>query len=445
MSRFTAGSLPLIALWLAPLACELPAPVFVAKPRSAVVESPGTVLDAGVLGSADVSVVVGGQTGAPPDADVIIVDPGTDPSGTVDSGEQQVEAPPADAGTAAPDPCSSYPYPAQALLDERLGFGAATTGGDPSRLYHVTTLAADGPGSLRAALESVEPWWIVFDVEGTISIVDREVRVASNKTVDGRGRRITLDARLRLEGGASNVIISDVRLTHPGNSSADLFQVRGTGGAAPADFTSRNFWIHQSELFHGGDGLIDLRGATQVTISWSRFRQQQDAILLGSDDDGRSTGGMQVTLHHNFFDQVTRHGPLIEHGLLDFFNNYQYRWFDYGAASLEDAQLLSEANIYEAMPGTICNPQCQDPNPFGGRTSEVSKDALLTDLGWSSDSGYARSVNDLLLEGAEVEINQPQRVFSRSTYYLATPDPADEVLRDRLRTATGPRIDYCRN
>jgi hypothetical protein len=59
------------------------------------------------------------------------------------------------------DPCATYPYSAQALYDERVGFGRNASGGDPQNVYHVTTLSNDGAGSLRRALESSEDYWIV--------------------------------------------------------------------------------------------------------------------------------------------------------------------------------------------------------------------------------------------------------------------------------------------
>src|SRR5213075_1415363 len=95
-------------------------------------------------------------------------------------------APPAAPATSGP-----AHLPPATLLAERVGFGAGTTGGDPARLYRVTTLADAGPGSLRAGLETPDPNWIVFDVNGTIRLVDK-IKIQSNKTIDGRSRDITV-------------------------------------------------------------------------------------------------------------------------------------------------------------------------------------------------------------------------------------------------------------
>jgi len=64
---------------------------------------------------------------------------------------------------------------------------AGDGGGDPANVYHVTSRGDSGAGTLRAALESTEDYWIVFDVEGDFELnFDDKVRVMSNKTVDGR-------------------------------------------------------------------------------------------------------------------------------------------------------------------------------------------------------------------------------------------------------------------
>jgi hypothetical protein len=53
------------------------------------------------------------------------------------------------------------------------GFGAAATGGRGGRVIYVTTTAAQGPGSLTAALEAVGPRYILFKVSGRIDLSAR--------------------------------------------------------------------------------------------------------------------------------------------------------------------------------------------------------------------------------------------------------------------------------
>jgi pectate lyase len=342
-----------------------------------------------------------------------------------------------------------YPFSAESLLAERVGFGANARGGDPDAVYRVSSRANSGPGTLRDALESQDSLWIVFDVEGEFVFdFDDEIRVRSNKTVDGRGRDVRLrDARFSLGEGTRNVIFSDFEayFDDPQDGEGDLFGLRGPGGPSPDDYTTRDIWFHHLDLHHAGDGLIDVRGATGITISWTHVHDHTKVMLHTSETDGGPSPGMRITYHHNFFDTVTRRGPHFAYGLADFFNNYQLHWYEYGAAAIDEAQFLSEANIFEARPGDFCLPACPDPSPHGGGDDFfVSKIAVSHDWAQDQTSGFVRSVGDLLLNGARVETNQAQRVFDRATYYDAQPEPATPELAARIRAEAGPRTGLCR-
>ena len=58
-----------------------------------------------------------------------------------------------------------------------LGWAAHTPGGRGGKIVRVTTLAADGPGSFIAALETKGPRIVVFEVGGVIDLQKRELRI----------------------------------------------------------------------------------------------------------------------------------------------------------------------------------------------------------------------------------------------------------------------------
>ena len=78
--------------------------------------------------------------------------------------------------------------------DKPEGFGAGSRGGQGGRAIRVTTLADDGPGSLRAALKVVEPRIISFAVAGPIKLQKPiQVRHGRVKTTCAASTRKTLN------------------------------------------------------------------------------------------------------------------------------------------------------------------------------------------------------------------------------------------------------------
>lgn len=344
--------------------------------------------------------------------------------------------------------CDTYPYSPAALLAERAGFGAAATGGDPAKVYHVTTLADSGAGSLRAALESEAPYWIVFDVEGTIKIggADHRIYMKGDKTIDGRGRDITVNGELRVQH-VTNVIISDIRLTNTLSGSCgqtgDVLLIRGDGDDDPNGYSTRDIWLHHIEAYEGGDGLVDIRGGSRVTISWSHFHDHAKGMLMWKNADNLPAPGMRVTLHHNFFDRLSRRGPQFSYGWAHFYNNYQFEWYEYGAGGIDGAQFLSERNIYEARPGQFCINPCPDPNPCGDNDFLVSKEGLVVE--WASDlKGSVRSTGDLKLNDAVLATNKADQVFDPKAEYDYVAEPASDALKQQIAAQSGPRVDYCK-
>ena len=56
----------------------------------------------------------------------------------------------------------------------------------PAKVLRVTTLAADGPGSLRAAIEATGPRLIVFEVGGVIDLRGRTSCAKPSLTIAGQ-------------------------------------------------------------------------------------------------------------------------------------------------------------------------------------------------------------------------------------------------------------------
>lgn len=100
-----------------------------------------------------------------------------------------------------------------------LGWAADTKGGAGGEVLRVTTLAGDGPGSLRAALEADGPRIVVFEVGGVIDLEGREIAIR-NPYVTIAGQTAPSPGITLIRGGlvigGHDVIVQHVRI-RPGD------------------------------------------------------------------------------------------------------------------------------------------------------------------------------------------------------------------------------------
>jgi len=293
------------------------------------------------------------------------------------------------------------------LLAEREGFGRNATGGLGGSVYHVTSLADSGPGSLRAAAESSEPLWIVFNISGTIHL-NSLLQVKSDKTFDGRGANVTITGHGFNIRGISNIIVTNLVFNTAGEANLD--GIRIYNGA-------HDVWVNHCDFARWTDGCLDItEEATDVTVSWCNFYDHDKTMLIGASPDDTSDINIRVTLHHNFFNGTIQRHPRLRFGKVDAYNNYLYKWGSYGMATCMFGQLLVEANIFEAG---------------------ADKYAVITSVGEDPESGYCKLVDNLLLNGAIAHENGPEKVFNRSTYYTATIETANSTLKEKIVAGAG--------
>jgi pectate lyase len=230
--------------------------------------------------------------------------------------------------------------------DEREGWGGGATGGASGTIYHVTNRKDSGAGSLRDALESPSPLWIIFDVSGTIEL-ESTVDVKSNKTVDGRGKQIEIKTKndhttAFAIHGQQNIILLNLEFDNGWlNYTTD-----SEGADAINIVSSHDIWIHHCEFLQWSDGAIDIKplmdGAGivyNVSVTWSRFRKVFQGMLWEGD---------QLSLGHSVCDDVFTRCPKIVGGKAHSYNNYIASW---GSQAIQHAesggQLYSQRNIFD--------------------------------------------------------------------------------------------------
>ena len=203
---------------------------------------------------------------------------------------------------ALPDP-SAWPQvvAAHPFWTDHLGWAVGTTGGGAGQVLRVTNLNADGPGSLRAAVEAQGPRIVVFEVSGAIDLNGRGLRVR-NPYITIAGQTAPPPG-ITLVRGEFTVSTHDVIVQH-------LSFRPGSYGRAP-----------RSGQDH--DGLNVTSGAHKVIVDHCSFSWATDENLsVGGERFGgatpeqwRKTAGHEVTFSYNLIYEGLRNSvhPKGEH------------------------------------------------------------------------------------------------------------------------------------
>jgi pectate lyase len=277
------------------------------------------------------------------------------------------------------------------------GFGSHTVAGRGGKVIEVTSLADDGPGSLRAAINDPNPRIIVFRVSGIIEIQSelqiREPFVTiAGQTAPGGG--------ICIKGAGITVVTHDVLIQHlrvrPGNEGPvdadinDAVAILGSHGDIEGAY---NVVIDHISASWGEDETISTwYGAHDVTISWSiisealnRSRHRKEThsagLLIGDSS-------YHVSIHHNLLAHNDFRNPLfIGGGTHAFVNNVIYNWgVIAGEIVDEDANTFlnfigntylpgpsSNLGFYEILIGSG-SPQIYVEGNYGPHRSDSSQD-----------------------------------------------------------------------
>lgn len=302
------------------------------------------------------------------------------------------------------------------LAGQAEGFGRSAVGGLHGPLYRVTTLADDGPGSLRDGCRRKEPLWIVFELSGTIHL-SSYLNVSSYKTIDGRGQRIKITGKgLRLKE-SEHVIICNLDFEGGRGPDVDGIQIKPN---------SKHIWIDRCSLRDYDDGLIDItRQSTDITISRCHFSSHDKTILIGADPSHIEDRCIRVTIHHCFFNGTRQRHPRVRFAKVHLYNNYTRNWGIYAVCASVEAQIFSQCNIYEAG---------QKKLAFKYLTEKAADKE-------NAGGGHIRSEGDLFIVGTQSGLmtdKAEQCMFHPSEYYPTwTVEPPTDSLKQVLRHCTG--------
>ena len=209
------------------------------------------------------------------------------------------------------------------------GFGAITGGAEDApggyEVYHVTSLANSGSGTLRDAV-SQGGRYVVFDVAGTITLTSSLYINDSYITIDGSsapssGITIVQTGTVgTVIEGVSDVVIHHLRMDGQATDHENAGDIWGMDGSGTP--VSRVIIDHVTAIA-STDGVFDMyEEVSDVTLSWNLITDTVTTTLIKYGRKDR------ISLHHNVLAGNSERQPQLAHEiyLMDYVNNVVYGW-----------------------------------------------------------------------------------------------------------------------
>ena len=182
-------------------------------------------------------------------------------------------------------------------------------------------------------------------MEGGDVVIENSNNASSYLTIEGVGTDAVANGwGVRLKS-ASNIEVSNIGFMNCNSTAGD-----NVGMQQDND----HIWVHNCDLFYGnagsdadqikGDGALDNKTSTYITLSYNHFWDNGKASLLGLSEG--TTSGLYITYHHNWFDHSDSRHPRVRYYSAHIYNNYFDGVAKYGSGSTLGSSLFVEGNYF---------------------------------------------------------------------------------------------------
>ncbi|MBI4568121.1 MAG: pectate lyase [Planctomycetes bacterium] len=372
------------------------------------------------------------------------------------------------------NPTTPRPIPAQVglpVFPGAEGFGTRTPAGRGGKVLEVTSLADNGPGTLREAVDTDGARIIVFRVGGVIDLDEALFITRPNVTIAGQtapGGGVCIRG-VGIVIAAPDVLVQHLRI-RPGNrgkadgENNDAISIFGKHGDLPG---ARNVVIDHVSASWGEDETISAWfGAHDITICWSivsealnRSRHPKEThsagLLIGD-------GSYFVSLHRNLLAHNGFRNPLIiGGGTHDVVNNVIYDWGEIPSEVVDtrsNSFLAFVGNCYKRGPSTtssdreiFINSTEGTPRLFAAGNVNLSRPASAADdwapvtFGWAGDDApdrfRARERQPTPAVTTSPALEAFEAVLAGAGATRPTRDAADARVVENTRRGSGRIID----
>ncbi len=355
---------------------------------------------------------------------------------------------------AAPASCGVDRIQSLLASPDRMGFGRNTTGGAKANSFAVvTTVADDGPGSLRKIVKdyqndnSRDALWITFDdsLRGKTITLQSSINFnKANVTIDGRGN----------DGKMNDIVISPAQTPKPfamllfwaGNAIIHGITLDGKGVHSVAMMLRRgdNYWHdHVTVKNVKTDDALSIGqcertdSANRITISNYHPHNTSKGLLAGGGGSSLKDSFCNTiygTLIKSNMNADDRNPRVATNNIWHLINNYSHGFRFGGTDALDSGQVLSEGNV-------ISNANTKSDSNSGFRGTELSHPTghIYTT---NNKNVYMGKVN----AGPSGSINPSNPLFPKITYpYTVMPvsQVVDYVTKNAGAENASGSLQYC--
>lgn len=182
-------------------------------------------------------------------------------------------------------------------------------------------------------------------MEGGDITIENANNANSYLTLEGVGNDAVVNGMgVRLKS-ASNIEVSNLGFMNCNSTAGDNIGMQQDND---------HIWVHNNDLFYGnagsdadqikGDGALDNKNSTYITLSYNHFWDSGKASLLGLSEN--KTTDLYITYHHNWFDHSDSRHPRVRFYSAHIYNNYYDGNAKYGAGSTSGSSLFVEGNYF---------------------------------------------------------------------------------------------------
>lgn len=283
-------------------------------------------------------------------------------------------------------------------------------------------------------------------MEGGDVVIENSNNASSYVTLEGVGNDAVANGwGVRLKS-ASNIEVSNIGFMNCNSTAGDNIGMQQSND---------HIWVHNCDLFYGdagsdadqikGDGALDNKSSTYITLSYNHFWDSGKASLLGLSEG--TTTGLYITYHHNWFDHSDSRHPRVRYYSAHIYNNYFDGNSKYGSGSTLGSSLFVEGNYYRnskypmltSLQGTDIwdqNNQVNNPGTMGTFSSEAGGTIKAFNNTFEASNG-TNSMRFVAYNDPNPLYNIAEKISSTTDFdaYVAT--TRGEVVSSTVKSKSG--------